>query len=201
MVVKVGLTGSIGTGKSTVSEIFKQLGAYVIDADKVVHNLLKKDEIKRKLAYLLGKEIFNENGEIDRKKVASIIFKNPEKKKEIEKIIHPEVRKEIKNFINEIEKKDKNAVIIAEIPLLIEGGLYKDYDKIIVVYAPENLQIERLVKKGFTKDDALSRIKSQMPIKEKLKYADIIIENTGSLEELKNKVEKIYNELKKEAYS
>ncbi|RMA96030.1 dephospho-CoA kinase [Hydrogenothermus marinus] len=199
MALKIGLTGSIGTGKTTVSEIFEDFGAYVIDADKVVHKLLKRKDIKEKLSKVLGNNIFDKNGEIDKKKVADIIFKNPEKKKKIESIIHPEVRKEIKRFIEEVERKDKNAVIIAEIPLLIESKLYKDYDKVIVVYSPKEIQLERLIKKGFSKEEALARINSQMPIEEKLKYADIVIENTGSIEELKEKIKKVFEDLKKEA--
>lgn len=197
--IKVGLTGSIGTGKSTVSQIFKKLGAYVIDADKVVHKLLENEKVKREIAEVFGKEVFDTSGKIDKKKLAKIVFNAPEMKKKLEKILHPKVRQEIENFIKEVYKRDKNAVIIAEIPLLIETGLYKNYDKIIVVYAPKDLQIKRLLSKGFSKEEALSRINSQIDIEEKLKYADIVIENTGSLEELEEKVKKVYEQLKQEA--
>ncbi len=196
--LKVGLTGSIGTGKSTVAKILQELGAYVIDADKIVHQLLKKEDVKQKIKEVFG-DVFDENGEIDKKKLAAIIFNNPEKKKQLEGILHPLVFQEIQNWLKEIEKKDPEAVAVAEVPLMIETGSYKNYDKIIVVYAPEELQLERLVKKGMTKEEALRRIKSQMPIEEKVKYADIVIENTGSIEELKEKVEDIYKKLKEEA--
>jgi dephospho-CoA kinase len=196
--VKVGLTGSIGTGKSTVAQIFKQLGAYVIDADKIVHSLLKRDDVKKKIKDIFG-DVFDDNGEVDKKKLASIVFSNPEKKKLLENILHPLVFQEIQNWLKEIEKKDPEGVAVAEVPLMIETGSYKNYDKVIVVYAPENLQLKRLLKKGMSEEEAIKRIKSQMPIDEKVKYADIVIYNTGSIEELKKSVEDIYIRLKEEA--
>lgn len=197
--IKVGLTGSIGTGKSTVSEIFQKLGAYVIDADKVVHSLLKDEKVKKEIADIFGNEVFDENGNIDRKKLASIVFNNPKMKKKLEEILHPKVRQEIENFVKEVYKKDKNAVVIAEIPLLIETGMYKNYDKVVVVYAPKEVQLKRLLKKGFSKEEALSRINSQMDIEEKVKCADIVIENTAGLKELEEKVKKVFEKLKEEA--
>ncbi|WP_457625578.1 dephospho-CoA kinase [Persephonella sp.] len=193
--LKVGLTGSIGTGKSTVSKIFERLGAYVIDADKVVHGLLKRKDIKEKIRKEFG-DVFTEEGEIDRKKLAKIVFTDAEKKKKLEGILHPEVFKEIQKFFEEVEKKDPDAIAVAEIPLLIETGNYKNYDTVIVVYAPEQIQIERLTKKGMSKDEAVKRIKSQLPIDEKVKYADFVIYNTGSVEQLEKEVENVYKKLK-----
>ncbi|WP_457644619.1 dephospho-CoA kinase [Persephonella sp.] len=193
--LKIGLTGSIGTGKSTVGKIFSELGAYVIDADKIVHALLRREDIKEKIRKEFG-DVFDSKGEIDRKKLGSIVFKDPEKKRKLESIIHPEVRKEIKRRIKEIEKKDPEGVVIVEVPLLIETGSYRDYDIVILVYAPEELQIERLRKKGFTEEEALRRIRSQLPIDEKVKYADIVIYNTEDLEKLEQNVKSVYEKLK-----
>jgi len=194
--LKVGLTGSIGTGKSTVLKIFKDLGAYVIDADEIVHSLYKRKDIQEKVKSEFG-DVFNEDNSLNRKKVAEIIFNNPEKKKILESIIHPEVRKEINNKIRDIENKDKNAIVIVEIPLLIETGQYKEYDTVVVVYSPKNLQLDRLLKKGLSKEEALKRINSQMDIEEKLKYADFVIDNSSSIEDLKKEVIKTFNNLKK----
>ena len=194
---KIGLTGSIGTGKSTVAKIFQELGAYVIDADKIVHELLKREDVKEKIREAFG-DVFDERGEIDRKKLASIVFNNPEKKKALEGILHPLVFQELQKFFEEVEKKDPNAIAIAEVPLMIETGSYKNYDKIIVVYAPEELQLKRLLEKGMSKEEAIKRIKSQMPIEEKVKYADIVIENTSTLEDLRKKVKEVYKKLKEE---
>jgi dephospho-CoA kinase len=197
--IKVGLTGSIGTGKSTVAKIFEKLGAYVIDADKVVHQLFENEDVKEEIVSTFGKSILDNQGKIDKKKLAQIIFTDKEKKKKLENILHPKVRQKIQEFIEDVYKKDKNAVVVAEIPLLIETGMYKNYDKVLVVYAPKDLQLKRLLEKGFSEDEAKRRINSQMDIEEKLKYADIIIENTSSLKELEEKVKDIYEILKKEA--
>ncbi len=194
--LKVGLTGSIGTGKSTVLKIFKDLGAYVIDADEIVHSLYKRKDIQEKVKSKFG-DVFNEDNSLNRKKVAEIIFNNPEKKKILESIIHPEVRKEINNKIRDIENKDRNTIVIVEVPLLIETGQYKEYDTVVVVYSPRDLQLSRLLKKGLSKDEALKRIYSQMDIEEKLKYADFIIDNSSSIEDLKKEVIKTFNNLKK----
>ncbi len=193
--LKIGLTGSIGTGKSTVGKIFSELGAYVIDADKIVHTLLRRKDIKEKIREEFG-DVFDLKGEVDRKKLGKIVFKNHKKKRILEKIIHPEVRKEIEKKIKDIKDKDPNSVVIVEVPLLIETGSYKDYDIVILVYAPEELQIDRLVKKGYSKDEAVRRIRSQLPIEQKIKYADIVIHNTGDLDKLKKEVVEVYKKLK-----
>ena len=194
--LKVGLTGSIGTGKSTVLKLFNQLGAYTVDVDKIVHQLYKREDIQEKVKKEFG-DVFNEDGSLNRKEVAKIIFNNPEKRKVLEDIIHPEVRKEVKRFIQNIEKKDKNAIVIVEVPLLIETGQYKEYDKVIVVYSPKNLQLKRLLNKGYSREEALKRINSQMNIEEKLKFADFIIKNISSLEDLKKQVKEVFNQLKR----
>ena len=194
--LKVGLTGSIGTGKSTVLKLFNQLGAYTVDVDKIVHQLYKRKDIQEKVKKEFGK-VFNEDGSLNRKKVAKIIFNNPEKKKVLENIIHPEVRREVKKFIQNIEKKDKNPIVIVEVPLLIETGQYKEYDKVIVVYSPKDLQLKRLINKGYSRKEALKRINSQMDIEEKLKFADFIIKNISSIEDLKKQVKEVFTQLKR----
>lgn len=193
--LKVGLTGSIGTGKTTVLNLFKELGAYVISADQIVHRLLKRKDIKEKIKKEFG-NVFTSEGEVDRKKLAQIVFKDEKKRKKLESIIHPEVFKELENFFKKVGEKDPDAVAVAEIPLMIETGSYKNYDLIIVVYAPEEIQIERLKKKGMKEEEILRRIRSQMPIEEKVKYADIVIKNTGSIDRLKKEVENVYKKLK-----
>ncbi len=193
--LKVGLTGSIGTGKSTVAKIFKKLGAYVISADEIVHKLLEEEEVKEKVRKEFG-DVFTPEGKVDRKKLAQIVFNDEKKRKVLEGILHPLVFKEIERFFKEVEEKDPKAVAVAEVPLMIETGSYKNYDIVIVVYAPHDLQLKRLIKKGMSAEEAEKRIKAQMSIEEKVKYADIIIENTGSLKELEKEVKKLYEILK-----
>lgn len=193
----IGLTGGIGTGKSTAEEIFKRLGAYVIDADSIVHQLYKQEHIKEKLKQIFTEDIFDNNQEIDRKKVARIVFSDKTKRKALEEIIHPEVNKYIDEWLNQIEKNNPDAVAIVSVPLMIETGSYKKYQKIILVYAPKELQIERLIKKGYSYEEAVSRINAQMDIEEKLKYADYVIINTSTLENLENQVKRVFDEIKK----
>lgn len=194
----IGLTGGIGTGKSTAEEIFKRLGAYVIDADSIVHQLYKQEHIKEKLKQIFTEDIFDNNQDIDRKKVARIVFSDKTKRKALEEIIHPEVNKYIDEWLNQIEKNNPDAVAIVSVPLMIETGSYKKYQKIILVYAPKELQIERLIKKGYSYEEAVSRINAQMDIEEKLKYADYVIMNTSTLENLENQVKRVFDEIKKD---
>lgn len=191
----IGLTGGIGTGKSTVEEIFKSLGVDVIDADKVVHTLYRKDEIKRKVKELFGEGVFTD-GEIDRKKLADLVFSDSLKRKAIERLIHPEVEKYIQDWLEEIKSKNDSGIAIVSVPLMIETGSYRKYQKIILVYAPKDKQIERLLKKGYTLEDAVRRIEAQMDIDEKLKFADYVIMNTSTIEHLKDEVERVLNEIK-----
>lgn len=194
--LKVGLTGGIATGKSTVKEMFKQLGAYVIDADEVVKELWQNEKIQKIAEEILGIKVLGENNNLRAKEIANVIFKNKEKKEKLEQLFHPEVFKYIQNWFKEIEKKDKKAVAIVEVPLMIETGSYKNYDIIILIYAPKETQIKRLLKKGYTLEDAIQRINSQMDIEKKRKYANIIIENTNNLEELKKQVEETFLKLR-----
>ncbi len=196
--LKVGLTGSIGTGKSTVEYILNELGAYTIDADKIVHQLLEKPQIIEKIKKKFGKDVIKD-GKIDKKKLAQIIFSDKNKKKVLENILHPEVFKQIQNFFKEVEKKDPCAVAVADVPLMIETGSYKNYDIVIVVYAPKELQLKRLKAKGMSEEEAIARIKAQMDIEKKKEYADIIIENTGTIDQLKEKVKEVYKILKEKA--
>jgi len=197
--IKVGLTGGIATGKSTVKSIFNELGAYTIDADEIVKQLWKNKDVIKKAENILGIKVLDENNNLKTKEIASIIFKDKEKKKALEKLFHPEVFKYIQNWFNKIETKDKNAVAIAEVPLMIETGSYKNYDVVILVYAPKDLQIKRLLEKGYSLKEAKERISSQMDIDEKKSYADIIIDNTGDIDYLKKQAKKVFQQLKEKS--
>jgi dephospho-CoA kinase len=192
----IGLTGGIGTGKSAAEKILEELGAYVIDADKIVHKLYERKEVLDQVKKHFPEAFINDN--LDKKKLASIIFKDNQKRTLLESIIHPKVNQDIEKWLKEVEKKDKDAVAIVSVPLMIETGSYKKYDKIILIYAPKNLQIERLIKKGFTEEEAISRINAQMDIEEKRKFATYIVENTSTLEHLKNQLKDLYLKLKKD---
>ncbi|MBI4844246.1 MAG: dephospho-CoA kinase [Nitrospirae bacterium] len=187
----IGLTGGFGTGKSTVLKLFKKLGAHTVDSDKLVADILKRPVIINKLIKILGSEVVRKrNGKSILKKshVAGIIFADPDKRKAVEKIIHPEVLKEIKAVVKKIYSKDKSATIVVEVPLLFETGFYKYFDKTIVVYCKKETAINRLMKKGFSKEEALKRIRAQMPISRKKRLADFLIDNNKEKSGLKMKV-------------
>ncbi len=182
------ITGGICTGKSTVCTILKEFGYHIIDADKIAHD--KLDENTSKIADMFGKK-FIVKDKVDRKKLSSIIFSNPKNKKILEDFLHPLIRKEIKRQEKDAIKKDKKFII--DIPLFFETNSY-EADKIILVYAPKELQIKRLLKRdGFSKDEAILRIKSQMDIEKKRDLSDIIIDNTKDITNLKKEIKKVVN--------
>jgi dephospho-CoA kinase len=194
----VGVTGSVGTGKSTVTNFFRELGAYIIDWDELAREATgPHSRAWEKIVDYFGKDILNEDLTINRQKLAEMVFSDKEKLEELNQIIHPEVFKEDDRITNEIKNFDPDALIIKDIPLLFEVACTIIVDKIVVVSASEQTQLSRLAEKGMSREDAQNRIKSQLPLKEKIKSADFVIDNDGSLEETERQVEKIYSLLRK----
>ncbi len=193
---RVGVTGIFGSGKSTVTSIFKKYGIEVISCDEIVHFLLEKENIKKKLIKIFGKEIVKD-GKIDRKKISDIIFKNKLKKKELENLIHPLVFKEIdKKIKRDIDKIKKKGIIIVEIPLLFETKSEKKFDFIIVVSASPEIIKERLKEKFSSKEVEL-RWRNQIPLIYKEKNANFVIDNSGTI----SQTEKIVKEIIKKIIS
>ena len=195
--VPIGLTGSIATGKSTVSRILAELGADIIDADKIAYDaVLKGKPAWQKIIDYFGEGILLGNGEIDRKALGDIIFNNPYKKNVLNSIVHPEVFSEMGRHIIEAAKKPE-AVIILDVPLLIESGMHKGMSDVILVYTPENVQLERLMARdNIARADAMAKIRSQMPVEEKKRHATIIIDNSFSIRETYEQTIKVFNQLK-----
>lgn len=192
--LKVGLTGNMGCGKSTVARMFKELSLYVFDADEIIKGFYEeRGEVYRKLVEAFGDSILDSEGNIDRKKLSSVVFMDREKLRLLENITHRALYEKLEK---DFKKLPEDAVVIVEATLLIEKGTYKDYDKLIVVYAPYEICKRRAVLKGFSEEDFERRWAHQMPIEEKLKYADLIIDNSGSIEETKEQVKRVYQELK-----
>ena len=194
----VGLTGSVGTGKSTVANSFKELGAYVIDWDELAREVVcPHSKACKEIVEHFEKNVLNEDLTINRQKLAEIVFSDKEKLEKLNQIVHPEVFEEDERITNEIRSIDPDALIIKDIPLLFELTRPVFVDKIVVVSASEQTQLRRLEEKGMSREDAQNRIKSQFPLEEKLKSADFVINNDGSLEETKRQVEEIYSSLRK----
>lgn len=195
----VGLTGGIVSGKSTVAKMFRDLGTKIIDADKLGHKvILPHKPAWEKIVKLFGKELLREDLSIDRKKLGEIVFGDQRLLKKLNEITHPEIIKLIKEEIKLIKKKKdkKEDILIIDAALIYEAKIDNLMDKIIVVYVEEDEQIKRLKKRdNLSAEEALKRIKSQMSINKKIKFADYIIDNSNSLDKTREQVEKIWQDL------
>jgi dephospho-CoA kinase len=194
----VGLTGSVGTGKSTVTNFFRKLGAYIIDWDELARKVTHPhSKAWKEIVEHFGKGILNDDLTIKRQKLAEIVFSDKEKVAKLNQIVHPEVFKEDERIAGEIKSLDPDALIIKDIPLLFEVARPISVDKVVVVSASEQTQLRRLEEKGMSRKDAQNRIRSQLPLEEKIKSADFVINNDGPPEETKRQVEEIYYLLRK----
>ena len=195
----IGLTGGIVSGKSTVALMFKDLGAKIVDADKLGHSvILPHKPAWEKIVKIFGKDVLQNDLTIDREKLGKIVFANQSLLKKLNDITHPEITKIIKKEIDSLKNKTYNQkkILIIDAALIYEAKIDRLMDKIIVVYIDEDEQIKRLIKRNnLSKDEALQRIKSQMPMKEKVKMADYVIDNSNSLDKTKKQVEKIWKNL------
>lgn len=195
--IKVGLTGGIGTGKSTVSELFRREGIAIIDADLIAGSILEKyPNLIIQIKNTFGESFFDEKGILKRKELGNYIFKNETQRKRLEDILIPYIKKEINlEFENYYNKGEE--ICILDAPTLIENDMHKFMDKNILVWADENTQITRVKKRDkLTKQQVLDRISSQMSLNEKIKYVDFIIDNSKKIEDTKRKIEEIVLALK-----
>ncbi len=194
----IALTGNFGTGKTSVLGLFQKLGAHTFNIDGYVHDIHSKPETIRAITELLGDSILcnGPNGPCtDKKRVADIIFNDPEKRRAVEKIIHPAVMRIVVETESRISRENPSALIMFEVPLLYEAGYDKYFEKVIVVYCKRDIVLERLAKKGFSREDALKRLSAQMPITRKMKRGDYVIDNSEDLKTTEKKVAKVFREL------
>jgi len=193
----VGLTGNYGMGKSTVLPMFEKLGVVTLDTDRIVESLLTEKDVLEKIRRLLGDNAFNKDGSLNKKKVADLIFKNDVLRHALEDILHPLVFERINFFLDKIKINRKDKVIIIAVPLLYERGYEKRFDRTITVHTKGEIALNRLEKDGTTREEALLRLKSQLPIAKKVKQSDFVIDNNGTIEEAMAQVDIIYKELLK----
>jgi dephospho-CoA kinase len=195
----VGLTGGVGTGKSTVTNFLRELGAYIIDWDELARKVTRPhSQAWREIVEHFGKSVLNEDLTINRQKLADIVFSNKRRLAKLNRIVHPRVFEEDERITGEIRSHDRDALIIKDIPLFFEIARHISVDKIIVVSASEKTQLRRLEEKGITPEDARNRIKSQLPLDKKIKSADFVINNDRGPEETRKQVENIYSLLTRE---
>jgi dephospho-CoA kinase len=197
--LRVGLTGNIGSGKSTVALALTRLGAHVIDADAVVHELLTPaSAIYSKIVEAFGPEILRSDGTIDRRYLGRIVFDNPAKRSLLNSLVHPAVRAEVNRRTSEIEKRDPEATVVVEAALLVETGYYKHFDQVIVVTCAPEIQLARVMQRdGLSEHEVLSRMEAQMSTEEKARVADHRIDTSGTLEETEQQVAVVFRELRR----
>ena len=193
----VGLTGGMGSGKTLAASFFKKLGAFVLDADLICRKLVEPEQPAwREISDIFGNEVFTASGNLDRKRLANIIFKTPQKKVILEGILHPKVFEIEELKYEAIRKEHPNAVVIVDAALLIESDNYKKMDKVIVVNSDEKNRIDRIIARTqMSQDEVITRINNQMPSEEKVRYADFILENLLDKDSLRSNVIDIYTKL------
>jgi dephospho-CoA kinase len=193
----VGLTGGIASGKTTVARMLKKMGARIIDADALSREaMVPHARCWKQVVESFGEAILRSDRTIDRKKLAAQIFSHPAKRMLLNRIVHPWIRKRIQEMITRIAREDPSALVIIDAALLIETGMYKDYDKLVVVAADEGAQLARLVRRNhLSRKDARSRIRAQLPLGRKKKFADYVISNQDSLEHTRRQVRALLQEL------
>jgi len=191
--VYVGLSGGIGSGKSTVAKIFSDLGAVVIDADAISREVLEPGQIGYENTILtFGESVLSESGSIDRKKLAEIVFQNPAELAKLEAIIHPAVIAKVAQIRDSLPA---TSVVVYDTPLLVEKGLESQFDKVIIVLADELSRKDRLVLRGLEMPDIEGRISNQATDAQRARVADYIIYNNGTLSELQDNVSKVWHQL------
>lgn len=195
----IGLTGGIGSGKSLFLNIFQKMGAHVIDSDSLAGELIKKGEPGySQLLALFGEEIVDGDGELDRKKVAEVIFKKSALRKKLEKILHPLIIKRRRMILAKLRKElPEDSIVISEASLIFEAHTEKEFDRVILVVAGKDERIKRLLKKGLLPGETEDRMNAQWEDEKKIPLADFVIDNNGAKKEAKALARKIYRQIKR----
>lgn len=194
--LKVGVTGGLATGKTFVCEQLKKLGCYYLNADEIGKQALEpKGEAYKDVVHLFGQTILREDGTIDRKRLAAIVFADSQKLKQLTDIVHPIIFKRQDELIQEIASRDPHAIIVVEAAVLFEAGSRHRYDVVVVVTCRPEQQIERALARGFTREEAEARIRNQWPQEEKIKRADFVVDTSGTELETIEQVQRLYERL------
>jgi dephospho-CoA kinase len=203
--LRVGLTGGIAAGKSSVGEMFVALGAHLIQADAIAHKLMQPGEaVYQEVVRHFGPEILDQDSKINRARLAHAAFGQPSRIQELNRIVHPPVIRRHDEWMEEMGRHDPHAIAIVEAALILEAGLLKHFDRLVVVTCLPEQRVQRWalrmnVDTQTARKEVARRMAAQFPDEEKIKVADYVIDNSGSLEETRKQVESIYGELKHHA--
>ena len=194
VMILIGLTGGVATGKSTVAKMFERCGAIVIDADKLAREVVRPGKPAwREIVRRFGTSVLNGDQTINRQILGQMVFQNRTKRRQLERIIHPRVAHEQARLTRQAARQDPKAIVIYDVPLLFEAGIDKRVDKTVVVTTGRETQIARLKKRnGLTRSEALRRIKSQMPLTLKRRHADYVLDGTKQPRRLANDVNQLF---------
>lgn len=192
----IGLTGGIATGKSTADKFFERKGIPIIDTDQIAHHIYDPGKIAwQEIKDEFGEQVVNFDQTINRQVLGKIVFSDPDKMQKLNHITHPQVLIEVRNKITEFEKVD-TPIVVLDVPLLYESGYENLCDQVIVITLPEKLQIKRLIKRNnLNYEEALKRINSQMPLAQKAKLADYVVDNSGSVNDLEDKLVEVLTKI------
>ncbi|HEU0120801.1 MAG TPA: dephospho-CoA kinase [Bryobacteraceae bacterium] len=195
MILAVALTGGLATGKGFVGEVFAELGCHRLEADRLGHETLRRAGAAfPAVLAAFGREILGDDGEIDRRRLGSIVFPDPARLEQLNAIVHPAVESLRQARIAEIAKSDPNAIVICEAAIYIESGMLSRFDKVVLTVCGRELQIERaMARSGWTRAEAEARIARQWPDEAKRKFADYVIDTSSTLEESRRQTVEVYN--------
>jgi dephospho-CoA kinase len=194
----VGLTGGIGSGKSTVARMLRDRGAVILSADAYARESVTAGTPGfDRVVELFGREVVGPDGELDRAAIAATVFADADRRSELEEVIHPEVRRRIAEAV--AGETGTDHVVVVDSPLLIETGAYRGFPVVVVVSASPQTQIARLVSRGMAEDDARARLAAQMPLDEKARVADVLLDNEGTEAELAAQVDRLWSDLAERA--
>jgi dephospho-CoA kinase len=196
--LQVGLTGGMASGKSTVAAELVRLGCHLLKADELGHKLLEKDgPCYAPVVAAFGRAILDQNENIERRRLGMVVFNEGGALDKLNSIIHPAVFAYEEQWLQAVEASEGSAIAVIEAAILVETGNYKNFDKLIVTWCPEELMVQRAVlRSGFTPDEARRRLAKQMPIEEKKKYADFLIDTSGSMESTLEQTREVYSALR-----
>lgn len=195
--LRIGLTGGIACGKSTVAAYMRELGCHVLDADQIAHSLIEPGRLVfEEVVREFGSDILHTDGSVDRTRLAAIVFASREKLERLNAVVHPAVIAEQERWLVSLEKRESGAVAVIEAALLIEAGYHKQVDRLVVVWCRPEQQLDRLLERGMSREEARQRITAQLPLDQKRALADDQIDCSGTLEHTRRQVRELVEALR-----